>query len=1160
MYVELVGARTGGANGQPWSEAAAGSGEGAGKGGERSSPIEQAATLPAPITGAPPSPWRAARLPVADPESYEVVEVLAQGGIGRILRAYDRRLDRPVAIKELLVEQGSPEEARLVREALLTARLQHPSIVPLYEAGCWPSGKPFYTMKLVSGLSLEELLGQAGSLDERLALMPHVLAVAEAMAYAHTRRIIHRDLKPANVLVGEFGETVVVDWGLAKDLKDEPASLEGGAGSGQENKLTARGAVMGTPAYMAPEQALGDPVDERADVYALGALLYHVLAGCPPYGDLDPQEALRQVRAGPPPPLAQRQEGVPQELLAIVGKAMAQAAANRYPTAREMAEELRRFQTSRIVASHNYALSQRLRRLLRRHRAALAVATAAIVLLVTGAALSVRSIVAARDGAERRHREAEEAQRRATERADELTIEQARSLATRDPNRALALLQGLSPSFPRRGVARMIAADALAQGVARVFRHPLGVSGLAVSPDGRSLVTASDDRRVRIIDLATGKARSLIGHTDEVYDVIVSADGTRLATAGKDATIRLWDLQTGAGRVVAERAARVAAASADLRLIAFSRPGAGLVLLDTTGGLERALCQQGQQGQQGQQAACAPLAAITAAGDRVAYVEGQRLIVEAVGVEGEGADKASRRSHAGQAAPPSVIAFSPAGDRVATGAADGAVRVWDVATGAVRAVRIWTGHTAPITALAFSPDGRSLASGSRDRSARHWDVASGASRVLTGHDGAIGSLAFSPDGAALATASLDRSVRLWDLGTGEGRALHGFQNTVSAVAFLLDGYSLVASSFDGTVRLWDRRAFENPTLSRHAGAVVRVAWSPDGQRVASAGEDGEIRTAAAVAQQGDARVQKHPGGALDLQFAPDGAWLASAGRDGAIRLWSATGGAPVVLRGHDGPVLRIAYSPDGKALASAGADRTVRRWNPASGEGALLFPLRAEPRFLAFSSDGRRLTAGGGDDEVWLWDEGGGAARELQGHSAEVLGAAFSPDGRMLASASRDHTVRLWNLEGGGARASYVAGTSEHLAFLPDGARLLVAGGGSAIGVLDVGLGALRGELRGHNGPITAVVVSRDGRCVASGSADHAVRLWDAASGEGRVLGEHGGEVRSVAFSPDGRAVLSGGADGAVRLWRDDLPRDPGALRAWLGQVVKMPEELGPGD
>jgi len=241
----------------------------------------------------PPSPGDDAALPVVSPDLYAREGEVARGGMGRIMAARDRRLGRAVALKELHQESASSAR-RFVREALVTARLQHPSIVPVYEAGRWPEGVPFYAMKMVSGRSLDAVIRSTPTLAGRLALLPHVIAVAEAIAYAHSERIIHRDLKPANVLVGSFGETVVVDWGLAKDLSrpagDDPSAERLPVVSGTDATIV--GTVLGTPHYMPPEQARGEGVDERADVYALGAILYYLMTGAPPHAGKTATEAL----------------------------------------------------------------------------------------------------------------------------------------------------------------------------------------------------------------------------------------------------------------------------------------------------------------------------------------------------------------------------------------------------------------------------------------------------------------------------------------------------------------------------------------------------------------------------------------------------------------------------------------------------------------------------------------------------------------------------------------------------------------------------------------------------------------------------------------------------------------------------------------------------
>ncbi|HUS64417.1 MAG TPA: serine/threonine-protein kinase, partial [Kofleriaceae bacterium] len=338
-----------------------------------------------------------AELPSIDPRHYAVGGELARGGMGRILSARDRRLGRAVAIKELL-RGDADARVRFEREARITARLQHPAIVSLYEAGRWPGGEPFYVMKLVEGEPLDRKI-QDRSFEERLGLVSHVIAVVDALAYAHGKGVIHRDLKPSNVLIGDHGETVVIDWGLAKELAD--TDPEGAAPAPARGDETVAGAVMGTPAYMPPEQARGAAVGPAADVYALGAILYHVLSGEPLYRGASSDEVLAQVQAAPPRPIAEVEPRVPPDLVTIVDKATARDPDARYPSALELADDLKRFQTGQLVGAHRYTLDQLVRRWLRRHRVAVTVAGVLLALLAATLVVSVRRVVAERDEANR---------------------------------------------------------------------------------------------------------------------------------------------------------------------------------------------------------------------------------------------------------------------------------------------------------------------------------------------------------------------------------------------------------------------------------------------------------------------------------------------------------------------------------------------------------------------------------------------------------------------------------------------------------------------------------------------------------------------------------------------------------------------------------------
>ncbi|MEJ7728953.1 MAG: serine/threonine-protein kinase [Polyangiaceae bacterium] len=375
-----------------------------------------------------------AALPVRSRARYQLLGEHARGGLGKILKARDKDLGRDLAIKEMR-EPDSASAARFVREALITARLEHPSIVPVHEAGRWENGEPFYAMKLVSGRTLKEVVQQAKGLTARLALLPSVIAVVDAIAYAHDQGVIHRDLKAANVIVGAFGETVVIDWGLAKDLHRPDDLLAEAQSPYRVNaEYTIAGAVVGTPAFMPPEQARGDDVDERADVYALGALLYYTLSGKAPHDGASSADILARARSSPPRPLAEVAPGVPRDLAAIVAKAMASARDDRYQTAQALAGDLKRFQTGQLVSAHQYSLAQRALRWVRKHRGVTVLSALFVVVAAMGAALYVLS-------EQRLRREAEGQRDRADQQTLALLEQQGRSeLAAGRPFRAAVYL------------------------------------------------------------------------------------------------------------------------------------------------------------------------------------------------------------------------------------------------------------------------------------------------------------------------------------------------------------------------------------------------------------------------------------------------------------------------------------------------------------------------------------------------------------------------------------------------------------------------------------------------------------------------------------------------------------------------------------------------
>jgi hypothetical protein len=451
-----------------------------------------------------PTPRRA----LSPSERYRLGGELGRGGMGRVVEAFDVQLGRTVALKEVLPKGGASVARRFAREVQLTARLEHPSIVPVYDSGTTADGRPFYVMRRVSGRPFDQLMSEASGLAERLTLLPPLLAAIDAVAHAHRRGVIHRDLKPANILVGELGETVVIDWGLAKvigEVDDTPDTTT----VASDSLRTQIGAVFGTPGFMSPEQARGEELDSRSDVYALGATLYQLLAGAPPHSGTSASEVIANTGSREVIPVNVIAPGAPAELVAIVGKALAFDPAGRYPDGGALGEDVRRFLAGQLVAAHRYTRRQRLWRFVRRHRAPLFVAALAVVSVAVLAWVGIARIVEERDAANRARADAahgresaERARDEAERRADQLVVEQARGWLDHNPTHAAAALKKLADSSPRVGDARAVAQAAIVRGAA--WSIPIG-DGLTViaelSVDAKFLLQVSRDGIVRVWDL-----------------------------------------------------------------------------------------------------------------------------------------------------------------------------------------------------------------------------------------------------------------------------------------------------------------------------------------------------------------------------------------------------------------------------------------------------------------------------------------------------------------------------------------------------------------------------------------------------------------------------------------------------------------------------------